>query len=254
MATTSPNRIRLLLGATAAAAASLVFVATGADSQRTSISSIQMDIEDLETMVVPIGGVLLWWGDSADIPFGFELCDGLQPQTQGATLLGLKPDLRERFAKGAPSGVDVQALETTGGTTTIADLQSGSVAISATQLPSHAHSISSSTSNTGSHGHATSVSIGSDTHTHSINIGRGDAGQRDRAADGDASGGAGSFSSGGDTHSHSGSVTVFSSGSHTHTVSGNTGNAGSNGGHSHLVNGHDNQPPFLELHYIIRVL
>jgi hypothetical protein len=53
--------------------------------------------------VVPIGGIIMWWGALSDIPINFELCDGGVPAA-GAVLTGSKPDLRGRFARGAPSG------------------------------------------------------------------------------------------------------------------------------------------------------
>lgn len=54
--------------------------------------------------MVPIGGIIMWWGALATIPQNFELCDGGAPAA-GAVLTGLKPDLRGRFPRGASTGV-----------------------------------------------------------------------------------------------------------------------------------------------------
>ena len=53
--------------------------------------------------VVPVGGIIMWWGNLANMPINFELCDG-NPPAAGSVLTGVKPDLRGRFARGAPSG------------------------------------------------------------------------------------------------------------------------------------------------------
>jgi len=71
-------------------------------------------------IAVPVGGVLMWWGTLASIPAGFEICDGGAATTPGASLQGLKPELRDRFVKGATSAaVDVQTTPITGGTHTL---------------------------------------------------------------------------------------------------------------------------------------
>ena len=44
----------------------------------------------------PIGGIIMWAGALADIPAGWNLCDG----TNGT------PDLRQKFIKGTAAGVD----------------------------------------------------------------------------------------------------------------------------------------------------
>jgi len=51
-------------------------------------------------LFVPVGGVIMWWGDKAAIPAGYEVCDGGVPTTPGA-LISDKPDLRDKFVKGA---------------------------------------------------------------------------------------------------------------------------------------------------------
>jgi len=64
---------------------------------------------------IPIGGVIMWWGSKEDVPPNFELCDGQKPTTEGAVLTGRKPDLRDRFAKGAePKDAKTADLRTGG--------------------------------------------------------------------------------------------------------------------------------------------
>jgi hypothetical protein len=48
-----------------------------------------------------VGTVMMWWGSRDAIPSGWELCDGQSTKTAGATLSGKKPDLVDRFPKGA---------------------------------------------------------------------------------------------------------------------------------------------------------
>lgn len=67
---------------------------------------------------VPKGSIIPWYGDKANIPDGFALCDG----TKGT------PDLRNRFIVGAG---DAYKLANTGGENT--------VKLNATQVGSHYH-------------------------------------------------------------------------------------------------------------------
>jgi hypothetical protein len=50
---------------------------------------------------VPMGTVMMWWGDKGSLPPGWELCDGNQVTTPGAIRTGIKPNLVDRFPKGA---------------------------------------------------------------------------------------------------------------------------------------------------------
>lgn len=69
--------------------------------------------------MLPIGTILLWYGAVADIPSGYQLCDG----TNGT------PDLRNSFLVGAG---DTYAVGATGGATTHTHVFSGN---------GHTHSI-----------------------------------------------------------------------------------------------------------------
>ena len=52
---------------------------------------------------VPIGGIILWWGTAAEIPEGYEACDGTVVKTKDAVLRGAKPNLESKFPRGAPA-------------------------------------------------------------------------------------------------------------------------------------------------------
>jgi hypothetical protein len=61
-------------------------------------------IHELESRGIPIGGIIAWWGDWNDPeqrPPGFELCDGNNVEALDSKLKGKKPDLLNRFPKGA---------------------------------------------------------------------------------------------------------------------------------------------------------
>ena len=100
------------------------------------------------------GMIILWYGNTGNIPTGFVLCDG----NSGT------PNLTDRFVVGAGSAYGVGA---TGG--------SSSVTLSTANLPSHNHSFSGSTSHShtiNNHTHSFSGS-GSNTHNHGVPKGRG---------------------------------------------------------------------------------
>lgn len=69
----------------------------------------------------PVGGIIMWSGAIANIPWGWALCNGANDT----------PDLRDRFVVGAGSSYAVGA---TGG--------EASVTLTVDQIPSHTHPIS----------------------------------------------------------------------------------------------------------------
>ncbi len=96
----------------------------------------EMAAEDaaVSAIAVPVGGVIAWWGELGSIPENFELCDGNPPTTPGAVLTGNKPDLRERFVRGANL-----AVGTTGGEDTIEDATTAPHQLTVEEMPSHNH-------------------------------------------------------------------------------------------------------------------
>jgi hypothetical protein len=179
-------------------------------------------------LFLPVGGDIMWWGTLNQMPTNFELCDGGVPTTPGALLQGNKPDLRDRFAKGATStATDVKSSPIVGGSNTNAGSTTGGTAITAAQMPSHQHSVSIITSVGGAH-------------SHTYAIGPGDAGSRNKAADGDQ---------GPNVFRPSTDAAL----GHSLAVVGNTGFNGSGQAHSHTFPAQDNRPAFLEMFFIIRV-
>ncbi len=97
---------------------------------------------------VPVGAIIMWWGRAVDIPEGFEVCDGTNISTRDAILRGRKPDLRNKFARGAldyrgfvpqafaGGGEDVHASQTV--PVSIADHTDR---LTKEQIPDHVHEI-----------------------------------------------------------------------------------------------------------------
>lgn len=91
-------------------------LATGQVGNRELGSQAVTDSKLAAGIAVPVGGVIMWWGTTASVPANYEICDGEAPVTVGATLVGNKPDLRDRFVKGAQAGVtDVKGSPVAGG-------------------------------------------------------------------------------------------------------------------------------------------
>ena len=169
------------------------------------------------------GMILLWYGNTGNIPTGFVLCDG-----NNST-----PDLRDRFVVGAGSAY---SPGNTGG--------SSSVTLSTSQLPSHTHSLSASgtTGGGGSHRHYGFANATGGQQRTGSNLSA-----NNFAAKGTGAGNiyetynittAGNDASAGKTSEAS---------SHTHSfsLSGNTGSAGSG-------SSIENRPPYYALCYIMK--
>ena len=218
----------------------------------------------------PVGTVLMWWGQVADIPRGFELCDGGFVATPGAVLTGIKPDLRDRFPKGAvPSALQVTDLVLGG----------------QNNLPSHQHGVPGLVLGDGSHVHEGGVHqhAGGDhihadgvhqhsggAHTHTPNLSRSDTGGSGPDVAGFAVGrraagdnrpaitlgahthGGGAHEHGGGGHVHGGGEHRHEGGAHTHPLAGFVGAFGGINGDGQDVSG-ANRPAFQELFFIIRV-
>lgn len=164
---------------------------------------------------IPVGGVIMWWGTLATIPANFELCNGAAPTTSGATLGGLKPDLRDRFPKGATSAAsDVKTAPVVNGSHTIGDRTSGGTAITVAQMPTHSHGINDP-------GHTHGIRWLSPTYQD------------------------------GNGFDNANGIGVMQSESATTGIT--IQNNGSSQTHSHTIPAHDNRPAFLEMFFIIRV-
>lgn len=193
------------------------------------------DIAVLEKLVVPIGGVIAWWGGRDTWPEEFELCDGGMPGA-GSTLGSRKPDLSGRFVRGAAA--DSSTLEHlgrgTGGNDRLEGLSTLAWALTIDQIPAHVHGVSD-------RGHAHEVSDPG--HAHRLPMGDGDGGRRDRVADGDSrerrAVSSGKAETGISVRSAKTGIEVLATG----------------GGqsHAHQLPSLDIRPSYQELFYIIRV-
>jgi len=85
-----------------------------------SVGSVNGQINDLYTRIVPAGCILMWSGSIGSIPLGWRICDG-----GGGT-----PDLRDRFIVGAGNSYGVG---NTGG--------ANSVQLTLNEIPSHSHGV-----------------------------------------------------------------------------------------------------------------
>lgn len=90
---------------------------------------------------VPVGGIILWWGPAADIPEGFEACDGTIVTTRNAVLRGAKPNLQSKFPRGAANYRTFVPQAYAGGGSDELALSIEDHVLTKDQLPAHAHKV-----------------------------------------------------------------------------------------------------------------
>ena len=184
------------------------------------------------------GMIILWSGNTGNIPTGFVLCDG----NNGT------PNLTDRFVVGAGAAYGPGA---TGG--------SSSVTLSTSQLPSHNHSFSGSSSHShtiNNHTHTFSASTNNQgSHVHNLLYNHGAFG---------GSSGAVTPRSGNTPVVPGISGRVSSEGGHSHSMSGSTGNPSDRGTNTQTVtisgntgstgsgSSVENRPPYYALCYIMK--
>ena len=184
------------------------------------------------------GMIILWSGNTSNIPTGFVLCDG----NNGT------PNLTDRFVVGAGAAYGPGA---TGG--------SSSVTLSTSQLPSHNHSFSGSSSHShtiNNHTHTFSASTNNQgSHVHNLLYNHGAFG---------GSSGAVTPRSGNTPVVPGISGRVSSEGGHSHSMSGTTGNPSDRGTNTQTVtisgntgsigsgSSVENRPPYYALCYIMK--
>ena len=177
---------------------------------------------------IPSGLIAMWSGTNANIPSGWNLCDG-----NNST-----PDLTERFIIGREASTNTN---NSGGSNTVTLAEgnlpshthdSGNLAAAAGG--DHSHSFSGNTSNTGAHSHSGSTS-NTGNHTHSVrktNSGNGGGlYMHHNLSYNNPNANAGNVNTAG-AHSHN--FNTSNTGNHSHSFSGNTGNSGN---HTHNISG-----------------
>jgi len=235
-------------------------VTPGQDVLATQYNNLRADVAEVLKSSVPIGTVVMWSGNSSNVPTGWLLCDGtaisrttysdlyaIQGNVfgsgDGSTTFNL-PNMKDRFVVGAGN---TYSSNSTGG--------SNSHTLTTAEIPSHnhtqnSHSHTGSSGTGGSHSHTGTTST-TGAHTHNVYY--------------SYSGGAGSYRRLGHATSNSGSDnSALSNGNHSHTFT-----TASGGDHSHTVavgstiatnqatgggGAHENRPPYIGILFIIRVL
>ena len=210
-------------------------------SEDTWGTTVNTALDDIVTAVngintFPSGGIVMWSGTIANIPTGWNLCDG----TNGT------PNLVDRFIVGSTSDSgQTHDIGDTGGT--------NSLTLAAGNIPSHTHSFSATTGGAGSHNHTGTTSTDGD-HNHGNGeacdvtseamygvktgptVSRVDQSQvesKNQQALTETAG----------AHSHT--FTTSTASDHTHSVSGTTGATGSG-------SAFDNRPAYYALAFIMK--
>ena len=195
------------------------------DDLNLNVSSISESINDIKLQInkVPIGGIILWWGDwnrKNSRPIGYELCDGSSVNTEDSPILGQrKPDMHGRYPKGAAKEHSNVLSNYLGGSDTIPQINTNETILTIDQIPAHTHGITDN-------GHSHIRKFG--------RMGHGDGGLIP-----------GSRADAGFNDSYS-------------NVSQKTGikvnNTGGSKGHLHSIPAQKINPPYIELHFLMRVI
>ena len=183
---------------------------------------------------IPAGIVTMFAGTEAQVPSGWQLCNG-----SGETSNGIKvPDLRNRFIVG--SGTDYDTGNTGGAT-------------SATSSSNGSHSHTVTVNSDGSHSHTVTVTVSPTTlsisqmpkHRHEMGriTTRGTGSANNVSRDGNDA--FSEYSGSSSSHEHTASASSNNTGAHTHSASSN-----STGDHTHTVS---TLPPYYALAYIIKL-
>lgn len=175
----------------------------------------------IESRTVPVGGIIMYGGEIADIPGGWQLCDG----TNGT------PDLRDKFVIGARQDDAGVAKTNVTGTLTVSGGEKDAVAVT--------------------HGHTATAGVQSANHTHGGTAAA--AGSHSHTVSGAVNAGGLGYNTGSAAAVVSG-VATSDAGSHSHTVT--TGNQSTD--HNHVITvaaagesgTNKNLPPYYALAFI----
>ena len=188
------------------------------------LDGVTVTANDLNTRLIPSGGIIIWSGSSASIPANWYLCDGANGT----------PNLRDRFVVGAGT---TYAVGATGGQNAI------------TAVPAHDHGVGNlANSSNGAHTHTGTTASGGD-HNH---LGATSNGNNGNTAKYPSSLNSGNVYQGlnaaitwmGSSGNHTHTFTTASDGVHTHTISGNVASSGNASV--------DVRPPYYALCYIMK--
>lgn len=184
----------------------------------------------------PVGGIIMWSGEIADIPSGFDLCDG-----SGGT-----PDLRDKFIVGAKQDDSGAAKTNVTGALTISG-GAASVTSGAGGAHDHGANTGSTAADLAAHTHAagTLATASNGDHSHTTNV---------PLANGQTTG-----TPMGNNTGVNIAYPSNTTGAHTHTISGSTASAGTGPGHAHTITATvdhthsvDTLPPYYALAFIMR--
>jgi len=205
------------------------------------------------TEVTPIGAVIPWFGDPAELPANWRICDGSVVADPQSPLDGKNvPDLRSKFVRGEQDlSRNILATETNTGGSDVMNLEhTHSLATDGT------HDHSSVTGLDGWHNHGGVVNASNMWWTGVESYVR-TSGNRVDLPDAALAYSVAAFGSGDDiglwgrTHRHEGGLPA--EGDHSHSISaGGLHEHGGVTGSSGNAN-QDNRPAFVALHYIIRI-
>jgi microcystin-dependent protein len=136
------------------------------------IKADSVEINGVSGGNTPIGLIAIWYGNSANVPTGWHVCDGTTgiTRTDGGGTIDV-PDLRDRFIRGAGGDADPSptTVTTVGGANT--------VTLTEANLASHAHPTGNQSANhthpmgnpNANHSHPVSAGNISNGHSHNHN-------------------------------------------------------------------------------------
>ena len=233
-------------------------VEAGDNILATQYNNLRTDVAEVLNRSVPIGTVVMWAGNSTNLPSDWLVCDGsaINRQTyselytiqrnvfgagDGSTTFNI-PDMRDRFVVGAGSSYSPNS---TGG--------ENAHKLTVNEIPSHnhsqnTHSHSASSGNAGNHSHTGGTSTNGG-HTHNVYYSySGGSGSYRRLGHATANSGSDNSALYNGDHSHS--FTTDGAGNHNHSVSVGNATATNNATGGSLA--HENRPPYIGILFIIK--
>lgn len=185
---------------------------------------------------VPVGGVIIWWGEKESLPEHFQLCNGDTAKTKDkkSFLYGKPvPNLVNRFAKGAREELNNVMGVAPGGSNSLPARATEQHVLTESEIPAHSHNV-----NDPGHQHPNTRDW---LFTH--------GGGGTRVLDRMATRGSGGRPNERDDGYFLMDILPITGPSTTHVT---IANAGGGLGHAHMIPTQDNRPEYVEVFYIIR--